>query len=287
MRTHFYIAILVFALPGFLQAQPPSYIPKPDFTAEKSTSRDHHSQVSLGLSVGAGQYPIVSMPMMENGSSRVDGSRYSEDVRINRGASFNLNLSWQSKEAAYPVKLSGNWQRIATSPGAGLVTPASYSRLGLDLSTELPLNSQVVLIPALEARRSMYLNVDSGHFVDTISLKAALRSQIYNHLAVGVSYGLAPWAKFGVLQSGYSSESGTLKGSNARMSEIATTLNWNLSPSTDLTLTAAEENATVHLDNSDGYLAYGLPVATTPEFNGKKTYRLSVRHVSLGTVKKF
>jgi len=283
-RTIFFLSLIL--TPSTAWAQPPSHIPEPQLVRRVTSSGN--SEVGLGFFLGAGDYPIISMPLMENVDGRVDGSQFQDDVRHNRGSSLGLNLNWRSKKNSYPISVAGQWLRVATAPGTGIPTPASYSRLSLELSSSLGTGLPYITIePAAEARRSMYLNVDSGHYIDSIHLKTKLVSRLRANLTLDVFYSYAPWTKFGLLQSDNSAASGALSGATTTVNEFGTSLTWSTNGHTDLILAFANERSIVDLDGTEGYMAYGLPVTSDPTLNGPRNFQLNMRQVVIGTQKRF
>lgn len=287
MARHLRLIMTIVALLATtaVWAQPPIDAPRPGLDDTTPLAEVTSKAVGIEFSLGVGQYPILSMPMMENSDMRVDGSTHAEDFRINRGSSFNLELTWQKSDSRYPVNISGGWTRIATSPSAGIATPSSYSRLNLELGTKLLLgDSGLSLSPALGARRSMYQNVDSGHYLDTVILRAMLAYQLSEKIELSSAFGAAPLTKFGIMQAPGQNGSGGLQDATATLNEIRSTLSYSVSQHSKLLCSASEESAEVEINNYDGYLAYGLPVAAPEPGETKKTYALKVRQLTFGAV---
>jgi hypothetical protein len=266
-------------------AQPPVNAQRPGLDDTARLVEVTPKAVGLGFFLGVGQYPILSMPMMENSDMRVDGSTTAEDFRVNHGSSFNLELKWQKLDLLYPISISGGWNRIATAPSAGIATPSSYSRLNLELGAKVAFDYLGLSVnPALEARRSMYQNVDSGHYIDTVILRAILSYQMSEKIELRAAYGAAPLTKFGIMQASGQSGSGGLRDSKASLNEWTSTLSYSLSHYSNFLCSVSEENAKVEMDDYEGYLAYGLPVATPEPEQTKKAYALKVRQLTFGAV---
>lgn len=282
------IAILSMLASRAWSKDAPINDPAAQLSLQKSAPAPHHLNTGLGFSVGLGQYPILAMPLAENSNMRVDGSTIAEDVRINRGSVFSLNLKWENPDATYPMMINGSWSRIASAPGSGLTTPSSYARLNLELGTRFETaDGAYSFIPSLETRRSMYQNVDSGHYVDSILLKASIVDTLSNSWQMRVGYGIAPWTRFGLMQSGAANGSGGLAGSSASLREVSVALTYKASLQTDLICSLADEQIKIEMDGSDSYLAYGLPVATGSESRLRKKYSLGVRQINFGAITKF
>jgi hypothetical protein len=287
MARHLRFIITMFALltTTTVWAQPPTSVPRPSLDDGTKHTETSPKAVAIGFSLGVGQYPILSMPMMGNSDMRVDGSTHAEDFRVNRGSSFNLELKWQKSDSRYPINISGAWNRLATSPSAGIATPSSYSRLDLELGSKVSFEDQgLSLSPAIGARRSMYQNVDSGHYIDAVILRAMLAYQLSEKLELSAAYGIAPLTKFGIMQATNQSSSGGLQDARARLTEWTATLSYRVSQHSKFLCSASEENAKVEMDNYEGYLAYGLPVATPEPGQTKKNYSLRVRQLTFGAV---
>ena len=290
MKTYMPMIIAGFLLTTELAfAQPPKYAQRPGFSASRSKSAETApSKTSLGLSLGAAEYPIVEMPLMADAETRVDGTTAADDVRVNRGTLMDVSLEWVSSTGPLPYILTFHGQRIATAPGAGIPTPASYARLTGSLATKFQFHEHgIYLMPSMEARRSMYRNVETGHYVDAILLQSEIGASLSDDIELVVLGGVAPLAKFGILQGGSSSNSGILPDTSTRLNELGTKLVWNASSSTDFMISASQENATVRVNNIDSYRAYGLPVGAEPDQASTKIYNLSVRQISVGARKRF
>jgi hypothetical protein len=283
------IMVMLTILTGTsVSAQPPMNVPRPGIDDEPSPMKTSPKAVAIGFSLGVGQYPILSMPMMDNSDMRVDGSTHAEDFRVNRGSSFNLELKWQKSDLRYPINISGSWNRLATTPSAGIATPSSYSRLNLELGTKVSFEDQgLSMSPAIEARRSMYQNVDSGHYIDAVILRAMIAYPLSDKIELSAAYGTAPLTKFGIMQATRQNGSGSLQDAKATLNELQSTLSYSVSNHSKLLCSASEENAHVEIDGYEGYLAYGLPVATPEPDQTKKTYSLRVRQLTFGAVTLF
>lgn len=286
MKVGSIILFSVALVSGKAWAQPPADMEEPQVIHE--AAQNSATGFGIGFLLGVGDYPILSMPMMESSAGRVDGSQLLDDVRSNRGSLLGLNLNWRSDQDVYPVTVTGNWLRVATAPGTGIPTPASYSRLSLNLASSLRTGIQSLTVePGVEARRSMYLNVDSGHYIDSIHLMTKLVSKPKKDLAISLYYSFAPWSKFGLLQGSNTEGSGVLPGSRARVEDLGSSLTWSTRGQTDVVVAFVNERSSVSLDDTGGYTAYGLPVTSDPKLSGPKKFQLNVRQVLIGTQKRF
>ena len=245
-----------------------------------------HAAFNLGI--GFAQYPILELPMSRFTSVRVDGSNASEDLVTNRGMLLSVELSRKDTSSRLPYTLSLGGLRAASPPGGGLPTPSSYVRIFAHASTDVASGiHDLSLIPSIEARRSMYRNVESGHYVDAILLKAGASYHVTNHSLFGISAGYAPLTTFGLSQSSDTGRSGTLANTSAKVSELSSFLSWTPEPFTSFEASVSQEDTLVTLKDVSGYGAYGLPAAPFENDHGTRSYDLTVRQIRLGTTKHF
>ena len=270
-------------------AQPPANMTPPDLRSKNSNpAQNKNLPLSFDLSMGTASYPILELPLAKDSDVRVDGSADKEDLRLNSGALMALRFTWNSPTSYLPFYISAGGQRAASAPGSGIPSPSSYLRLSSDVSTELTLAGAVLsILPGLEARRSMYRNVDSGHYVDAILVKTQVNGHVTSTLDLSVSGGTAPYTRFGVLRNSDSGRSGALASTSASVTETAAKVTWTPEPSTSFHAGLSQESTIAHVKNTSGYRAYGLPVAPSESTDSGRVYNLTVRQLLIGTTKKF
>ena len=272
-------------------AQPPKNTPTPRFAVSKQTVAPPNSSRTLfELSAGTGEYPILAMPVLSQGETRADGSTSESDLQVNHGALLGLNIgrSIPTSFAKYSVNLGV--ERVASAPGGGLPTPSSYVRLhaqagaGFDLGTDF---LGLFVSPAVEARRSMYRNVESGHYIDAIILKSSLEKRLWSDGLVSMTGGYAPITRFGLLRNSDLGKSGALSDTTSSLWDVGTRLTWSPDQSTSFHVAVSQESVTAKLNSSDGYKSYGLPVAPFSKRAPNRVYDLTTRQIAIGTTKIF
>lgn len=272
-------------------AQPPQNIPHPRLALIKqSQSTENNSHTAFEISAGVGEYPILEMPRTDFGDTRADGSTSATDLKINRGALLDLDLTRIIPTNLARYALNIGMQRLATVPGGGLPTPSSYLRLHADTSASFDLGPafwNIVATPAVEARRSMYRNVESGHYVDAVLLKQAIEKSFSKKSTIELAGAYAPASRFGLLQDSKVGKSGALADATSQMYEISAKYKWTPETNTSFVLAASQESARVKLESSDGYKYYGLPVAPFTKREPTRLYDLTTRQLTIGTVKRF
>ena len=264
---------------------PGSYPPPPErFSIHREAPSRIHPAVEIQS--GVAQYPILAMPYSQNSNMRVDSTTDREDVTFNQGVILGLALSRHDKTFKVPYTLGLGAMRVASPPGGGTATPSSYARIYLygdmDIATGF---SPLTIIPGVESRRSMYSNVDSGHYVDALLARLAARYAATDSLQLTATAAYAPVATLGIRQT--SGSSGALKGSTARVTETGATLAWITSPETSFTLGAFQENTIVILRDYQGYRTYGLPAVPSGASDNDTVYNLTVRQVKIGATRHF
>jgi hypothetical protein len=269
--------------------QSPGAAPRPvNSTITSKYKPSGPSHVALDMSIGTGQYPVLEMPIMENSTDRVDGSNAVEDQSNNQGILLNLKLGWRQKTALVPYSVIVGAQRLSSAPGAAAQTPSSYARLNIETALHFDVTSTgTSLSPSLEARRSMYRNVDTGHYVDAVVLGSGIEQKVFDKFNVGLSAGIAPWTRFGVLQNSDFGKSGALDQTTATLSEFASRLTWTPEPETSFYVGFSQESVTVKMNSTNGYRSYGIPAAPMDVDQPQKIYNLTVRQMSIGTSKRF
>lgn len=270
-------------------AQPPKSVTPPSLRSSKAAADSGTaSQTVLQISAGTGEYPIIEMPILSQGGIRADGSSSEQDIKTNRGILLNLNLgrSLPTNIAQYAIQLG--FQRIASAPGGGLPTPSSYMRLNAEAEARFDIRSLgVAMTPALEARRSMYRNVESGHYMDALLVKTSIERNVTDETAVDFSIGYAPLTRFGLLRTSDLGNSGALADTTSSLMEFGGQIKWTPIQSTSFFMALTQESAIAKLASSDGYRSYGLDVAPYPDDRPIQVYDLTTRQLSIGTVKRF
>jgi hypothetical protein len=279
-------ALTISTTSGVTLAQP--LAPRPDFKSTKSAPASSSNNVNFQLSLGTGQFPVLEMPVMRNSDARVDGSTNARDFSQTNGALLDLKLGWMSKSSAIPYSLTAGAQRMSATPGGVSPTPATYARLSAEAASIVSFDSTgTSIVPAIETRRDMYRNVDSGHYIDAILLKSSVEQTVSNTIRVNANAGIAPWTSFGVLQNSDRGRSGALKDTTASMSEIGSKVIWTPEETTSFHFGVSQEMVSVRMNSESGYRDYGLPVANQDNTSSAKAYDLTVRQVTLGTTKRF
>ena len=290
MRTMFWIKRLatIIGVAPAISAQAQPLAPRPSLEAITPLPASASSNVDFQISLGTGQFPVLEMPVMRNSAARVDGSTSAQDFSQTTGPLIDLKLGWTSKLSIIPYSFSAGAQRVSSSPGGTNPTPASYTRLSAEAASIASFESTgTSVIPAIEARRNMYRNVDSGHYFDAVLLKSSIEQTIAAGVHVNASAGFAPWTTFGVLQNSDRGRSGALKDTDASLTEIGSKIIWTPQDSTSFHLNVSQEMVSVKMKNENGYREYGLPVAELENTLTPKSYNLTVRQISLGTTKRF
>ena len=288
MIQQIFIVAFMFAFANavFAQQFTPTYPPPPArFTIQRPAPSNVHPVVEI--ETGTTTYPILAMPRSEFSNARVDGTKKSEDVSFNQGVTLGITVSRHDKTLRMPYNLGIGGLRASSPPGGGLATPSTYSRLFLFANTEINTGlSGLSITPGVEARRSMYNNVDSGHYVDAVLIKSTLRYQTSSRTQIEAGAGVAPIARFGISRK--NGKSGTISNSKSTMNEINGALVFNSSVDTSFQIGASQENTSVQLNDYQGYRAYGLP-AVPAEVNDEAGtfYRLTVRQFKIGATKHF
>jgi hypothetical protein len=278
---------------GFGQAlgQPGPGVPHPRFGfKEQSESRQMPALTVFDIALGAADYPILQMPMSSSSGLRIDGSEEEQDLKRNQGAMLNVGLSRNFPTQFANYNLGAGIHRAATIPGGGIPTPASYVRVHANLAANIDLSSQwygLQMTPELEARRSMYRNVESGHYVDAILLKSSVAKNLTDRWTTVIAGGYAPVTRFGLIQLSQRGPSGALGDSSANMWELSGKLLWSPNHQTTLHVCVAQENVGVKFKSTEGYRAYGLQVAPLGQGFSEKSYDLTTRYLTLGTSKNF
>ena len=281
-------SVVFFLIAATAQAQSQGKAPRPLCgQPTKIAAPPSESHVAFEMSAGTAQYSILEMPLKDRSSDRVDGTDAEEDLTSASGVLLDLKLGWRQKTSVVPlIFLLGATQISSAGPGESI--PATYSRLKGSVSTRFEMTSiGASLIPGVEARRSMYKNIDSGHYVDAVLVKAAIEQKLTSEIKLGLNGGVAPWTKFGVLQNSDYGKSGALTQTTAGMKEFGSTLSWTPEPETTLHIGVLQETVAVKMDSTAGYQSYGFPAKPLDEETPQKNYNLSVRESFIGAAKRF
>jgi hypothetical protein len=264
--------------------EPPPRLGEPT----KSTMKLEDSHVTLKMAAGSGRYSTLELPMMPQSNERVDGSETESDVAEINGLLLDLNLGWLQKTSLTPVDIVFGVQQISSAPSSAEPGPSSYARLSATASTQFEMTSTgTSFVPGLQARRSMFRNVDSGHYLDSVLVLTGIDQKLSREFTFGVKGGVTPWTKFGVLQNSDYGKSGVLAQTSAKMKEIGSTLSWTPEPETSFYLGVFQEDILVIMRSMAGYRSFGLPARELDEGESQRTYNLSAREISIGATKRF
>jgi hypothetical protein len=279
--------VLVFSASA-AHGQSDEKAPQPDFTAStKASTKPLPSHVEFSMAAGSAQYSVLEMPQRADSNERIDGSLGEQDLTSQKGMLFDLKLGWLQKTAVAPVNFFIGGQQISSSPGS-VGVPSSYARFNAGVLAHFELASTgTTFSPGLEARRSMYRNIDTGHYVDAVLVEGALEQKLVSDCSISVNGGVAPWTKFGVLQNSDYGKSGALAGTSAGLREIGSQLSWNPEPETSIYVGVLEETVSVTMNSTAGYQSYGAAARPLGKDESQKTYNMSVREFSVGASKRF
>ena len=244
--------------------------------------------ITLDVATGVGRYQDIQAPLASNGLGigRVDGSTTRVDSSNHTAPLLSARLGWAA-DSEYGRQFIGfgGTRMSALSSNDPNAAGSSYARLALDGGADWNVGNGMSVLSAVEFRRSMFRNTDSGHYIDAAMLRAGL-TQRFEHYSLGANVAAAPITQFGYMQR--AGTSGGLRTSSSSLYEWSTTAAW--SPMRDATIFTgiSQEIVSADMNNVGSYRSLGLNVAddgdTAPV---DRHYRLSTTSFTIGASRRF
>lgn len=266
--------------------------PNPYSPPAHMSLREQAATKPLGLifdvGTGVGRYQDIQAPLASNGDGvgRVDGSKTLIDSSNHTAPILSGRLGWSS-DSEYGrqfIALSG--MRMSAMPSTDRnAVGSSYVRMALDGGADWNLGDGLSVLSAVELRRSMYRNTDSGHYIDAILLRTGL-NQRYGNFMLGANAGVAPMTQFGYTQ--HNGTSGGLQATSSSLYEWGTTVSWSPLRDATLFIGLSQENVTADMSNVKAYRNLGLNVAGDDDSSEPdRHYRLSTTALTFGATRRF
>ena len=200
--------------------------PRPERVIITRPSAAKPSGLTLDIDVGAGQFPDLQAPAAITGDRRVDGTTLVQDSSQHKGAMLGAWLGLNSVHSLGSSYVRGGGFRIGSEATNNNKTVATYGRLALIGGSQWDAKTLwhgFNIITEAEVRRSMFRNIDTGHYADSVLVRGGFK-QSFGTVAVSTTGAYAPVTNFGYNQGISSSSSGTLADTSAKVSEWATSL---------------------------------------------------------------
>ena len=237
---------------------------------------------------GFGIFQDIQVPFTPSGDRRADGSSASSELQDHLGFLLygTVGMSWDLDITRIDLALRALLVRATLGPVE--TQTSSYSRFELttgfnllDLSDYR--STTVDLLTSV--RRGNYLNISTGHYLETAALGLRLAVKPLSNWTV-TSYGsYAPFARFGYSKGAFFGGD-YLKGSRTEMFEVGLENAANLRSDMQVLLGASYEQGRINLGDLTGYEAFGLQVGATPGQVQKK-FVLNTTLLRLGFKKSF
>ena len=272
----FWLFVCLIACESFAQTQ----------TLEKESSSDN---VVLTALSGFGSFQDIQVPESDVKGFRGDGTSAVSENQDHFGLPLGVKLSVGSDDSALGFYGNLSVLRINTMSGPPETASSSYSRFGFGLGSSIrwyfdeakKYNS--FIRAEIEARRSSYNNVSSGHFVNALLPKLILglekpkswAFQVFGAMGANVGFGYG---------TGFSLGGRTFKNAETSMREFGVQVSFQVYKKTWLGFGIEEEAVDVKIDNIVEYNTFGLSVA---ESRDARIYNLRTKLFQVNLQKRF
>lgn len=244
--------------------------------------------ITLDVATGIGRYQDIQAPLANNGLGigRVDGSTTRLDSSSHTAPLLSARLGWasESEDGRQFVGFTGT-RMSALSSSDPNAAGTSYARLALDGGADWTVDNGLSVLSAVELRRSMFRNTDSGHYIDAVMLRAGL-TQRFDRYSLGAAIAAAPITQFGYMQR--AGTSGGLQATSSSLYEWSTNAAWT--PMSDATIFTGVSQEIVSADMSHvrAYRNLGLNVADEDDSAAlDRHYRLATTSFTIGASRRF
>lgn len=287
------LALITLALQAtYLVAAPYGQGPNPYSPPAHLSLREQAAATPLGITLdvatGIGRYQDIQAPLASNGLGigRVDGSTTRLDSSSHTAPLLSARLGWAAdSEYGRQFVGFGGTRMSALSSNDPNAAGTSYARLGLDGGADWTVGDGLSVLSAVELRRSMYRNTDSGHYIDAVMLRAGL-TQRFDRYSLGAAIAAAPITQFGYMQR--SGTSGGLQSTSSSLYEWSAQAAW--APMSDAKIFAGVSQELVSADMSHvrAYRNLGLNVADDDaDTTTDRHYRLATTSFTIGASRRF
>jgi hypothetical protein len=238
----------------------------------------------FGAYSGAAEYQDLQLPIATWDGRRGDGSRVEAASSPHAGIPVGARLTLGWKEGFWKSAMGIDGMLISSLVGSPQTSRSTYQRFEMTGKSSASmrvsrLSGMLSLGGGLALRRSLYRNVNSGHYVDSVLPAVAFDYQGDRGILVGIS--LASSAKsLAGYDTGDGIGRGHIAGSSAHVSEYTARLGYRLNPGLILEASAARENVRVEIPQNAAYRGFGLVVAPWDE--GPRTVELPTTSFTLG-----
>jgi hypothetical protein len=247
---------------------------------------------SVSLASGLGQFSDLQVPYSEESlffgledANRADGLIVSKTSQNHQSIPIDLRVQrifHSNSEHQFSTEL--HLLHMVSSRGEADASSASYFHSGLNGRYHNNAWQKISGSPRplidLGIHRSRYLNVSSGHFIDTVIPRLGLsleskNEQFYGHFLIGRS--LYSQLKY---YPGRIGSATALKDTEAITSQIELNGAYKLTDATFIEFTYQSESSKISYSSTNGYERFGL-VATDSFFENKITLVNSAYHLGI------
>ncbi|MBP9707648.1 MAG: hypothetical protein KBD78_08380 [Oligoflexales bacterium] len=265
------------------------FLPPANLSAEQSNKTLNWS---ISLASGLGQFSDLQVPYSEESlffgleeANRADGIIVSKTSQNHQSIPIDLRFQrvfHSNSEHQFSGEL--HLLHMVSSRGEADASSASYFHSGLNGRYHNNSWQKYYASPRplldMGIQRSRYLNVSSGHFIDTVIPRLGLsleskNEQYYGHFLIGRS--LYSQLKY---YPGRIGSATALKDTEALTSQLEINGAYKLMDATFLEFTYQSESSTISYKSTNGYERFGL-VATDSFFENKITLTNNAYHLGI------
>ncbi|MGE0171206.1 MAG: hypothetical protein AB7T49_00395 [Oligoflexales bacterium] len=246
--------------------------------SQTNTRTANEGKFGFRLSSGMGQYSSLVVPAQLGSLQEVAA------IQANmQGIPVSLELE-KPLQSDYGLAIGGSGLFMSALAGPDGRQDSSYRLWRLWSGAQEAVTWSILEIgPRATAQRQTFMNVSTGHNVDSLLLGLTMSLNGGGNWSLESNAGYAAWAQIGY-NDGKSFASKPLKGSQARVWVWDMSGKRTLSRNASLLLEYSLENSTVVINDFDSYRPYGLaqPAGFGSDVTMRSTYYLQAQSVRLG-----
>ena len=255
-------------------------------SAKPSTAKGESSwDLVFAAASGVGVFQDIQVPYNEYTGTRGDGTSATEENRDHMGLPLmgTLGIAMRFDRLTWDLALDLMQMRASTGPAD--TQSSSYNRInaGTGLRYKYRISDFTTYWGLhLQARRSTFNNVSSGHYLDTMMIRISAGMHLTKSWIVDGWFATAPYATFGYNNGGNRT---AFKNSTSEVNEFGLLSSLRLHKNTWFDLGVEQEKATVTISDVEEYNNFGLNVS--PSRQPSRLYTLSTSVIRAGFRKTF
>ena len=288
-KTIIFATVLLLHTPSEASAQPKAHSER-EHVAFTRPSAKRASGITFDVEFGGGDFQEIAVPLKRPPAPPtampLPPLEDTADSGTSRGPLLGMWLGWKSGHRLGTTYVRGGGLRMTSSASSGSGS-STYERLAIIIGTEW---QGSFLLPGFtftteaEGRRSLFRNVDAGHYADSALLRAGIKEEI-EKISLSVCGAEAPMTRFGYARNALGSSE--LSGTSAQLYEWGGAVGFHPTADASISLGLSREILNVQIDTMKAYTDLGLTLDDSIDQSASRTYNLTTTSVVLSFARKF